>query len=85
MSEYDPLYPNSSYEMIDMNRSPIYLDSHDQKWYFWDEVWSHNYGPFDSYEQAQRELIRYATLELGYDEELENPEDYKGRIDSRSD
>lgn len=81
----DPIYGWGEFEVDDMSRNPVHYDSHDDKWFFYDEIWVDRYGPFDSREIATRALIRYATLELGYDDELEEPEDYEGRIDARSD
>lgn len=42
---------------------PIFEE--DGKWYFWDEVWANAMGPFDSREEAVRELDRYVTEVLG--------------------
>ena len=34
-------------------------------WYFWDEVWTGVYGPYESAGKAQDALSRYAKEELG--------------------
>ena len=31
----------------------------DRKWYFWDEIWSSEHGPYDSEEKARDVLRRY--------------------------
>jgi hypothetical protein len=33
-------------------------------WWFWDETWADRIGPFPSYNIAERELSRYALMEL---------------------
>jgi hypothetical protein len=35
------------------------------KWYFWDESWSLEFGPFETREIASKECNRYAFM-LGY-------------------
>lgn len=45
--------------------SPIY-EGKDGKWYFWDETWSNEYGPFDTEEKARERLKDYVEyLETG--------------------
>jgi len=34
-------------------------------WYFWDETWSHAYGPFATEREARRALDYYINMELG--------------------
>lgn len=31
----------------------------DNKWYFWDETDTHDYGPYDTMEQAMAALVLY--------------------------
>lgn len=35
------------------------------KWYFWNEIWSDRFGPFDSKEEAEYKLKEYAKTNLG--------------------
>ncbi len=37
---------------------PIHQDK-DGKWYFWDECWSFEEGPYDTEQEAEVELKRY--------------------------
>lgn len=41
---------------------PIYSDEDDQAegWYFWDEVWAHATGPYDSKALAKEAQVAYA-------------------------
>ncbi len=34
-------------------------------WYFWDETWAYQYGPFASEEEAQAKLEEYMRTLLG--------------------
>jgi hypothetical protein len=42
----------------DLAPTPIFVK--DGKFFFWDETWMNSYGPFDTKEQAQIELQKYA-------------------------
>jgi hypothetical protein len=42
----------------DLAPTPIFVK--DGKFFFWDETWANPYGPFDTREQAQIELQKYA-------------------------
>jgi len=42
----------------DLAPTPIFVK--DGKFFFWDETWVNSYGPFDTKEQAQTELQKYA-------------------------
>jgi hypothetical protein len=37
----------------------------DGKWYFWDEVWAYEYGPFDTEDGARKQLTEYCDKMLG--------------------
>jgi len=37
------------------------------KWYFYDETWSFEEGPYETREDAERALDRYAREQLGYE------------------
>lgn len=37
----------------------------DGQWYFWNEVWGDEEGPFYSRDEAYQALIKYAKEELG--------------------
>lgn len=44
--------------------SPIF--EREGKWFFWDETWSYDYGPFDTEEEAKRNLKAYTRfLDIG--------------------
>lgn len=34
----------------------------DGKWFYWDETWGNNYGPFDTEEIARQKLARYIEI-----------------------
>lgn len=36
-------------------------------WYFWNEIWVDNYGPFNTEEEAREALNKYCVEELGLD------------------
>lgn len=44
-------------ELKDFSRDPVFAGG--EFWYFWDETWSTNYGPYDSEAQARSELRLY--------------------------
>jgi len=36
------------------------VNTEDGKWYFWDETWTHNYGPFDTEQLCEEQLKKYS-------------------------
>ncbi len=46
--------------------SPIHKGK-DGKWYFWDETWAFKHGPFDTEEEAQEALNKYALEQLNWE------------------
>jgi hypothetical protein len=38
-------------------------------WFFWDETWANNYGPYNTEEEAKQELDKYCKYILGSDGE----------------
>lgn len=36
------------------------------QWYFWDETWSHTYGPYETEEEARRQMNYYINDEIGW-------------------
>jgi hypothetical protein len=42
----------------DLAPTPIFVK--DGKFFFWNETWTNSYGPFDTKDQAQIELQKYA-------------------------
>jgi len=44
-----------------MDTNPIHQNE-DGKWYFWDEVWCDEYGPFDSEQEAINECNMYCEI-----------------------
>lgn len=47
--------------------NPIHQNE-DGLWYFWDEVWANEYGPFNSLQECKDVLKRYCIEELGIPE-----------------
>jgi len=43
---------------------PIHQNK-DGKWYFWDETWAFEKGPFDSEQEARIALCKYGKEVLG--------------------
>ena len=41
------------------------IHERDGEWYFWDEVWAHAIGPFDTEELARHCLRKYIVEMLG--------------------
>ena len=39
---------------------PVYYDNSDGKWYFYNELWTDSYGPFETEEEARDALKQYA-------------------------
>lgn len=35
------------------------------KWYFWNEVWTDKYGPYENKEEANKKLLEYSRVVLG--------------------
>ena len=50
-----------------MSINPVHKNE-DGKWYFWDEVWAHEIGPYDSKEEADKEIKKYCETVLGLGE-----------------
>jgi len=42
------------------------LHEENGKWYFWEETWAHRQGPFETREEAERQLDKYIHEVLGY-------------------
>lgn len=38
---------------------PVFQDEKDGKWYFWNEVWTDSYGPYDTQAEAQHGMELY--------------------------
>lgn len=52
---------------IPYDNDPYPVRHHDGKWWFWDETWSQEFGPYDTEEKAVRSLSRYCRKYLGID------------------
>ena len=37
----------------------------DEQWYYWDEAWAHEVGPFDTEWECKEDLAEYCKTELG--------------------
>lgn len=48
------------------NNSKIVHLCEDGKWYFWDEVYFDELGPYDTKEECQTAFDKYCREELGY-------------------
>lgn len=48
-----------------MSESPVFRSTEDWKWYFWDESWSTQYGPYETEEEARAGLKKYCEEVLG--------------------
>jgi len=46
------------------SENPIHLESNG--WYFWDETWAHEYGPYSSYAECYTGMIGYCRM-LSFD------------------
>lgn len=44
--------------------NPVHQNK-DNKWYFWDEIWCTEYGPFDTETEANVQLSIYCEKVLG--------------------
>lgn len=44
---------------------PIVKGRVDNKWYWYDEIWTSIFGPYDTAEEADKACLKYATEELG--------------------
>ena len=42
-----------------MTSDPVY-QALDGMWYFWNEIWSNMYGPYDTEQEARKACIEYA-------------------------
>ena len=49
-----------------MVEDPIHQNK-DGKWYFWDECWDFEEGPFNTKEEAEKELDEYCRNVLGFE------------------
>lgn len=43
--------------MDDWNPNPV--ECINGKWYWWDEIWVTQFGPYDTKEEAEKECINY--------------------------
>ena len=48
---------------------PDIVHEHDGKWWFWDEIWVNQMGPYNNREEAASALKDYCIHQLGYTEE----------------
>ena len=46
-----------------MSRNPIQQDT--DGWYFWEETWAEQQGPFDSKREAKKAWREYCRTQLG--------------------
>ena len=51
--------------MVDRS-NPVH--QYDGKWWFWDEIWVHRIGPYDSAQEVADALKKYCIEKLGYSE-----------------
>jgi hypothetical protein len=58
MSLSDPTWIQG--HMIYPSKSPIYFNTQDSKWYFWDETWSNSLGPYSTQKEADAYLAEYS-------------------------
>lgn len=50
-----------------MSNNPIF--THDGLWYFWDESWAYQHGPYNTLAECKEALDKYAlTLERTIDD-----------------
>ncbi|GAG31561.1 unnamed protein product [marine sediment metagenome] len=49
------------------NGGPSVHQHDDGRWWWYDEVWSHETGPFEKKENATASLVRYCKEELDWD------------------
>ena len=45
------------------------IHEHNGKWWFWDETWVHQMGPYNSQDEAANALKDYCINQLGLTEE----------------
>ena len=50
---------SNSYDPSKFAYKPVEQDHYNNKWYFWDETWSVRHGPYNTEEEAQKELMAY--------------------------
>jgi hypothetical protein len=55
-------------KLICSNNPEIVHKNKDTKWYFWDETYSIEHGPFETRELTQEALNKYCKEELGHPE-----------------
>ncbi len=44
------------------NANWLELTGHKEGWYFWDERWINCYGPYETEDEAKRQLKRYTEI-----------------------
>lgn len=47
---------------MDLETRDFPTHKHDNKWWFWNEIWSNRIGPFDTEEDARLACVKYAEL-----------------------
>ena len=50
-----------------MTHNPDPVQKRDGKWYWWDETWSEETGPYNTYVEAEVDCTRYCLEQLGND------------------
>lgn len=67
--------------MLNESSNPVYRDTSDNKWYFYDETWSDSYGPYDTEEEADRKCAEYAKYLEGMNKVVKILyTNYKGKV-----
>lgn len=59
---------------LEKSNTPEIVHEENGKWYFWDETWADRHGPYNSREEAQRNLNFYCVTQLGENDPLEGIE-----------
>ena len=60
MKAYNEYYSEHSISYIPKSSDPVVFDYEEELWCFWDETWTHAYGPYATEFLANLELQRYA-------------------------
>ena len=53
---------NNTYKKFKSPR--VIHQNKDGKWYFWDEIWSYEYGPYDTHKECAKALRNYCDRYL---------------------
>lgn len=61
--ELEKMLENVNPEADVPSSDPVHF--HEDKWWFWDEVWVDRMGPFETEEEARKEIVRYCKEVLG--------------------